>query len=106
MQLDITGHHLDLTEPLANHVREKFDKLQQLHTQITHVHVILSVEKLAHRAEATARVTGAELFANADAEDMYSAIDLLTDKMVRQVVKHKEKAVARQNGDQYRSDHH
>jgi putative sigma-54 modulation protein len=55
------------------------------------LHVVLSVEKLRQKAEATAHVTGAALFADAEHEDMYAAIDALVDKLDRQIVKHKEK---------------
>jgi putative sigma-54 modulation protein len=51
----------------------------------------LSVEKLRHRAEATIHISGAEVFADSDCDDLYAAIDKLTDKLDRQVIKHKEK---------------
>ncbi len=106
MQLSISGHHIDLTESLNHYVEQKFQKLDRHSDQITQVHVVLNVEKLQHFAEATAHMTGAELFANADAEDMYAAIDQLTDKLDRQVIKHKEKITARHNGSSARSAHH
>ena len=106
MQLSISGHHVDLTESLNNYIEQKFEKLERHSDQITQVHVVLNVEKLQHLAEATAHVTGAELFANADAEDMYAAIDLLVDKLDREVIKHKEKVIARLNGSNSRSAHH
>ena len=49
------------------------------------------VDKLAQKAEATVHVTGGDLFANAEHEDLYAAIDALTDKLDRQLIKHKEK---------------
>jgi putative sigma-54 modulation protein len=106
MQLSISGHHVDLTESINNYIEQKFERLERHSDQITQVHVVLNVEKLQHLAEATAHVTGAELFANADAEDMYAAIDLLVDKLDRQVIKHKEKVTARQHGSHSRSAHH
>ncbi|MCZ0944475.1 MAG: ribosome-associated translation inhibitor RaiA, partial [Gammaproteobacteria bacterium] len=66
--------------------------------QITNLHVVLSVEKLSQKAEATAHVSGAELFADAVADDLYAAIDMLLDKLDRQVIKHKEKAIERHHG--------
>jgi putative sigma-54 modulation protein len=106
MQLSITGHHVDLTESLHSYVETKFEKLDRHSDQITQVHVVLNVEKHVQQAEATAHVTGAELFANADADDMYAAIDQLIDKLDRQLIKHKEKTKARQNGSHDRSPHH
>ena len=106
MQLSITGHHVDLTESLNSFIEQKFEKLERHYDHITQAHVVLSVEKLQHRAEATAHVTGAELFANAEAEDMYNAIDLLVDRLDRQLIKHKEKTVARHNGSHGRAASH
>lgn len=106
MQLSISGHHVELTESINTYVEQKFEKLDRHSDQITHVHVVLNVEKLHHLAEATAHVTGAELFANADSEDMYTAIDQLVDKLDRQLIKHKEKNIARQNGSHERSPNH
>ena len=106
MQLDITGHQIDLTEALQQHVRGKMRKLERHSGEITHMHVVLNIEKHNHQAEATAHVPGAELFANADAEDMYAAIDLLADKIDRQLLKHKEKSVARQTGSHHSASRH
>ena len=106
MQLNITGHHVDLTESLTSYTNQKFEKLERHSDQITQVHVVLTLEKLEHNAEATAHLSGAELFANARADDMYAAIDALVDKMDRQLIKHKEKTVARHNGSHERNAHH
>lgn len=106
MQLDITGHQIDLTDALKQHVRGKMRKLERHSDEITHMHVVLNIEKHSHQAEATAHVPGAELFANADAQDMYTAIDILADKIDRQLLKHKEKNVARQNGSHHRASRH
>ena len=91
MQIDVTGHHVELTDPLRNYVSEKFERLERHFDQVTDVHVILSVEKLRHTAEATMHISGGKLFADSTNEDMYAAIDSLTDKLDRQIKKHKEK---------------
>lgn len=91
MQIDITGHHVEITEPLREYVNTKFARLERHFDNVVDVHVILTVEKLDQRAEATLSLSGAKLFADATNEDMYAAIDALTDKLDRQVVKHKEK---------------
>ena len=106
MQLSITGHHVELTDSLNDYITQKFDKLDRHYDHITQVHVVLNVQKHEHLAEATAHVTGGELFANAGAEDMYASIDALVDKLDRQLIKHKEKTVARHNGSHSRSAHH
>lgn len=91
MQLTISGHHLDITDPLRNYVTNKLSKLTRHHDRITNTHVILSVDKNHQKAEATIHISGADLFANSESEDLYAAIDLLTDKLDRQLIKHKEK---------------
>ena len=98
MQLSISGRHLDVTDALKEHVASKLTKLERHYDHITNVHVVLSVDKLDQRAEATAHASGAELFADAVAEDLYAAIDMLADKLDRQVIKHKEKLIDRHHG--------
>lgn len=91
MQINITGHHIDITDPLRDYVTEKMDKLTRHFDHVTNVHVILTVEKQDQKAEATVHVSGADLFAQHASEDMYASIDALIDKLDRQVIKHKEK---------------
>jgi len=91
MQLNITGHHLEITVPLKEYVENKFERLQRHFDQITTTHVILTVDKLVQRAEATVHIAGGDLFAHAEEEDMYAAIDALADKLDRQLIKHKQK---------------
>lgn len=91
MQLNLSGHHIDITPALRAYVADKMDRLERHFDHVTNMHVVLSVEKLRQKAEATVHVSGANLFANAENEDMYAAIDALTDKLDRQIKKHKEK---------------
>ncbi len=95
MQLSISGHHIDITEPLRDYVTGKLDRLVRHSDHMTNVHVVLSVEKLVQKAEATVHLSGAELYADASTEDMYAAIDQLADKLDRQLLRHKEKTVNR-----------
>jgi putative sigma-54 modulation protein len=91
MQLDITGHHIDVTPALNTYVREKITRLKRHFDQVLDIHVILKVKKLDHTAEASLHMSGNHIFADASANDMYAAIDSLTDKLDRQILKHKEK---------------
>ena len=91
MQIDRTGQHVEITPPLREYVNSKMERLERHFDHVTNIHVVLSVEKLRHKAEATLHVSGGTLFADAVQEDMYAAIDSLTDKLDRQVKKHKEK---------------
>ncbi|AXV64208.1 ribosome hibernation promoting factor [Pseudoalteromonas shioyasakiensis] len=91
MQLNLTGRHVEITDSLRDYVNTKFAKLERHFDHINNVHVILDVEKLSQKAEATLHVNGGELFASTEHQDMYAAIDSLIDKLDRQVIKHKEK---------------
>jgi putative sigma-54 modulation protein len=91
MQINFTGHRLDVTHALREYTISKFDRLQRHFDKITSIHVVFDVEKLRQIAEATMHVSKAELHASSEAEDMYSAIDSLADKLDRQLIKHKEK---------------
>ena len=95
MQVSITGHHVEVTEAMKQHVEEKIGKLKRHFDNVTDVHVILTVEKLEQKAEATVKISGATLFADDVQENMYTAIDNMVDKLDRQIIKHKEKIQAR-----------
>jgi len=91
MQLDVTGHHVELTDSLREYVTSKLEKIERHFDKVTDVHCILTVEKLRQKAEATISVNGAKIYADATDEDMYAAIDSLANKLNRRVRKHKEK---------------
>ena len=96
MNLHLTGHHLEITPPLRDYVKSKLERVTNHFDQVIDVKVTLSVEKLKQKVEATLHVPGNDIHAECADENMYSAIDLLADKLDRQVLKHKEK----------QSDHH
>ena len=91
MQIDLTGHHVDITESLRDYVETKMEKIERHFDNVVDVHVILGVEKLRQKAEATLHLSGSKIYADDTQEDMYAAIDGLVDKLDRQVKKHKEK---------------
>jgi len=91
MQLNITGQHVEITGALRDFVNNKFAKLEQYSDRITQVHIVLKVERVQQIAEATLHVSGGELHATSEADDMYAAIDGLIDKLARQLTKHKDK---------------
>ncbi|WP_115720029.1 ribosome hibernation promoting factor [Gallaecimonas mangrovi] len=91
MQINLTGHHIEITEPLRSYVSEKFAKLERHFEHISNVHVVLNVEKIRQTAEAKLHISGGELHASCEQDNMYAAIDGLIDKLDRQIIKHKEK---------------
>lgn len=91
MQINVSGHHLDITPALRNYVESKLDRLERHFDRITNVDVILSVEKERQKAESTIRISGGEVYAGAESDDLYAAIDKLAAKLDRQLIKQKEK---------------
>ncbi len=91
MQVSLSGHHVEITDSMRNYVNEKVGRLDRHFDQALDINIILTVEKLRHKAEATLHVSGGNLYADDVQEDMYAAIDGLVDKLDRQGKKHKEK---------------
>lgn len=98
MQINISGRHLEVTPALRDYVHNRVERLERHFDGITNVQVTLAVEKQRQSAEAILHITGGEVHANAEHEDMYAAIDQLSDRLDRQLLKHKEKLVARSHG--------
>lgn len=91
MQLKLTGHHIDITPALRDYAQGKMERVERHFDNVVDTHMILTVEKLQHKAEATMKLSGGKIYADAIEGDMYAAIDGLVDKLDRQVKKHKEK---------------
>ena len=96
MQLNVSGHHIDVTDSLRGYVEQKVQRIERHFDLVSGVHCILTVEKTRHKAEAKVNVNGGTIYAETTEDDMYAAIDGLVDKLDRKVRKHKEKL----------SDHH
>jgi putative sigma-54 modulation protein len=95
MHLTIKGHHMVVTDALHDYVNQKFGRAWRHFDHVNEVHVVLSVEKLLQHAEVTVHVPGKDIHCESNHSDMYAAIDLLADKLDRQVLRYKE---SRQNG--------
>jgi len=91
MNINITGHHVDITPAIRDYVHSKLDRVIRHYDNVTSTHVILSVDKLQQKAEVTLHVKGKDIYADSSESDLYAAIDTLVDKLDRQMVKHKEK---------------
>ena len=91
MQINMTGHRMELTPAIKQFTQEKFDKLERHFDKITAVNVVFDVEKIRQIAEATILVSQGELHARSETDDMYASIDDLVSKLDRQLLKHKEK---------------
>lgn len=91
MQIDITGHHVDVTDALRAHVEDKLSKLERHCARISLIHVVLIVEKDRQRAEASCHMGHHDLFAMDEQDDMYKAIDKLALKLDRQLLRYRQK---------------
>ena len=99
MNLTISGHHLEITPALRSYVETRFERLGRHFEGDCEIRVQLGLEKPDHKAEANVTLAGRKLHADALGQDMYAAIDLLVDKLDRQLIKHKEKLVEQRRGE-------
>lgn len=99
MRIDTHGQQIEVTPALRDYVETKLARLARHFDQPLDVRTLLSIDKPDHRAEATVNVAGRTLHADANAIDMYAAIDLLADKLDRLLVKHKERLVDHHRGE-------
>ena len=97
MNINLTGHHVEVTQALRDYVSSKLGKLAHHFDQVIDISVTLSVEKLRQKAEANVHVRGKDIFVEADGADMYASIGSLVDKLDRQILRHKEKNADRRN---------
>jgi putative sigma-54 modulation protein len=99
MNLQITGHHLEVTPPLRDYVTSKLEKVTRHFDHVIDVSVTLSVEKLKQKAEVTLHVRGKDIYVESEDADLYAALDALVDKLDRQVLKYKQKLQDHHRGD-------
>src|SRR6478672_10886538 len=91
MNLHLTGHHVDITPAIREYVTHKLARIERHFDHVIDVNVIMTVEKLDQKIEATVHLSGKDIHVQAHDGDMYAAIDELIDKLDRQVIKHKER---------------
>ncbi len=97
MNLNLTGRHLEITPAIRAHVLDKLDKIKRHFDHVIDVNVVLSVEKLQQKAEVTVHLSGKTIVVECDDANLYVAIDNLSEKLDRQILKHKEKFAARRH---------
>ena len=97
MNLNLSGHHLEITPAIREHVLSKLGKVKRHFDNVIDVNVILSVDKLKQKAEANVHLSGKTIFAECDDENLYVAIDNLIETLDRQILKHKEKHATRRH---------
>ncbi len=93
MNLHLTGHHLEITPAIRDYVSSKLQRITLHFDHVIDVNVILTIEKLQKKIEASVHVRGKDIFCESVNNDMYAAIDGLVDKLDRTIIKHKEKSL-------------
>ncbi len=92
MNLNVSGHHVEVTPAIRSYVQSKLERVMRHHfDHVIDAHVILTVDKARQKAEATLHVRGKDLHCKSEEDDLYAAIDLLADKLDRQVLRYKDK---------------
>jgi len=91
MQIQITGRHLPITEAIRNYILSKFERMTRHIDQISSVHFILGKDGIQFSIEVKIHLPGHDLFVENRDEEMYAAIDILMDKLDRQLLKVKSK---------------
>ena len=91
MNLQLTGHHVDITPSIRDYVLSKLERINRHFEQVIDVSVTLTVQKLDQKVEASVHLSGKDIHVACHDADMYAAIDGLADKLDRQIIKHKEK---------------
>ena len=91
MNLNVSGHHLEVTPTLRRYVQKKLGRVARHFPRVIDAHVILTAGRVRKKAEVTLHVRGKELHCQSVQDDLYAAIDLLADKVDRQVLRYKDK---------------
>lgn len=94
MNLTVSGHHVEITPSIREYVTGKMQRITKHFDHVIDVNVILTVEKLKQKAEVNVHMSGKDIHCECDDANMYAAIDVLVDKVDRQIIKHKSKVQA------------
>ncbi len=94
MQLSVTARNLEITPALRAYAEEKLSRLTRYLENIVTIHVVLSVAKHRQIAEVTLRVRDLTIRAEEEGDDLYSSIDLVVEKLERQILRYKERIMA------------
>jgi putative sigma-54 modulation protein len=95
MNLHLTGHHVEITPAIRTYVTSKLDRINRHFDHVIDVDIVMTVEKLDQKVEVNVHLSGKDIHIEANDSDMYAAIDRLTDKLDRQILKHKERFMPR-----------
>jgi putative sigma-54 modulation protein len=96
MKLDMTGRHIEITEPLRQFAADRLERMRGAVDDIMEVHVVLTVEKhQRHVAEANIKTKHDFHHGQEESTDMYTSIAAVLDKLEKQILRSKDKNISR-----------
>ena len=97
MQISVSGHHVQITEAIEHHIRKKLSRLEKHYQPIINSQVILTVDKNVQKAETRIHISGAEVFAEAESNNLYTSIDEMVKKLDRKMIEMKRKLITKRH---------
>ncbi len=91
MNLNITGHHLEVSPAIHSYVTDKLERIVRHCDNIIDIRVVVGTQKQSQKAEVSLHLKGRNIHVDSESTDLYAAIDLVMDKLDRQVNKYKER---------------
>ena len=97
MQISVSGHHVQITEAIEQYIRKKLRRLEKHYQPIINSQVILTVDKNVQKAETRIHISGAEVFAEAESDNLYTSIDKMVKKLDRKMIETKRKLITKRH---------
>jgi putative sigma-54 modulation protein len=97
MQISVSGHHVQITEAIEQYIRKKLRRLEKHYQPIINSQVILTVDKNVQKAETRIHISGAEVFAEAESNNLYTSIDKMVKKLDRKMIEMKRKLITKRH---------
>lgn len=91
MKITVRGKGIQITNALKQHVEKRLGRMEKYFIDETEAQVTLTVEKDRHVVEVTIPVNGYLIRGEEETNDMYASIDMVVDKLEKQVNKYKTK---------------
>ena len=97
MQISVSGHHVQITEAIEQYIRKKLRRLEKHYQPIINSQVILTVDKNVQKAETRIHISGAEVFAEAESNNLYTSIDNMVKKLDRKMIEMRRKLITKRH---------
>ena len=97
MQISVSAHHVQITEAIEQYIRKKLRRLEKHYQPIINSQVILTVDKNVQKAETRIHISGAEVFAEAESNNLYTSIDKMVKKLDRKMIEMKRKLITKRH---------